>query len=157
MSDLRGSLPVKVAALFLTVILSLAAILSTCAFVIAYNEGYYKEGVTTYADTDAAHSTAVNLCHSALWDVDYDVSDYGQIALTITNSQGEVVLQQGDPAWDEAVFPIELHLSDDSGAVRGLPAGEYQAVLSVGSLLEEDGHNPFYEIALLFGGANARK
>ena len=153
MSDLRGSLPVKVAALFLTVILSLAAILSTCAFVIAYNEGYYKEGVTTYADTDAAHSTAVNLCHSALWDVDYDVSDYGQIALTITNSQGEVVLQQGDPAWDEAVFPIELHLSDDSGAVRGLPAGEYQAVLSVGSLLEEDGHNPFYEIALLFDTA----
>ena len=58
MSDLRGSLPVKVAALFLTVILSLAAILSSCAFIIAYNEGYYEEYVRTYADTDAARSTA---------------------------------------------------------------------------------------------------
>ena len=152
MSDLRGSLPVKVAALFLTVILSLAAILSSCAFIIAYNEGYYETDPSplTYADTDAARSTAESLCHSVLWDVDYDVSDYGEIAITITNSQGEVVLQQGDPAWDEAVFPIELHLSDDSGAVHGLPAGEYQAVLSVGSLQSGKGRNPFYEIALLF-------
>ena len=80
----------KVAALFLTVILSLAAILSSCAFIIAYNEGYYEADPSplTYADTDAARSTAESLCHSVLWDVDYDVSDYGEIAITLTNSQG---------------------------------------------------------------------
>ena len=150
MSDLRGSLPVKVAALFLTVILSLAAILSSCAFIIAYNEGYYEEYVRTYADTDAARSTADSLCHSVLWDVDYDVSDYGQIAFTLTDSEGKVVLQQGDPAWDEAVFSMDLHLSGNSGEVRGLPDGEYQAVLSVGSLQDGKGRNPFYEISLLF-------
>ena len=150
MSDPRGSLPVKVAALFLTVLLALAAILSSCAFIIAYNEGYYEEYVRTYADTDAAHSTAQSLFNSVLWDADYDVSDYGEIALTITDSQGKVVLQQGDPAWNEAAFPMELHLSDDSGTVRGLPAGEYQAVLSVGSLQDGKGRNPFYEIALFF-------
>lgn len=152
MSDLRSSLPVKVAAAFLTVVLSLAAILSSIAFVVAYNEGYYEEAPSplTYADTEAAKGTAEALCHNALWDVDYDVSDYGQISLTITNSEGEVVLQQGDPSWRDAVFSMDLHLSGNITEARNLPEGEYQAVLTVGGFQEGKGRNPFYEIALLF-------
>lgn len=150
MSDIRGNLPIKIAAAFLTVILALGAIFFTCAFVIAYNEGYFQNGAEylSYADTKSAQEIAETLCNSAIFDVDYDVSDYGEISLTLTNSEGVVVLQQGNTVWKDSSFQFDTYVTASHGEARGLSEGLYQAKLTVGST--DLYRNPFHEIALFF-------
>ena len=60
--DLRGSLLAKVVAIFLVVLLGLAALYSVGGLAIAYESGFYREESQTFEDTelfqDAAESIA---------------------------------------------------------------------------------------------------
>ena len=97
MGDPRKSLLLKVVVLFLTVTTAMASALSTTLALVAYSEGYYQEEpIPSYADTSSAQATAQDICTSMLWDPDYTLSpQWGQIAVTITDSSGQTVRQQG--------------------------------------------------------------
>ena len=151
MGDPRGSLPVKVAALFVAVITLMTATFSAMLLVVAYREGYYQEEtIDTYADTETARSTALTLCANVLADPAFDLAEYGnQLAVTITDSSGQTVRQQGAVDQIESTFRLTVTLREEDTEIAGLPAGTYQAALFVGAF-SAGAANPFQSVRQFF-------
>ena len=74
MADLRKSLPAKVAALFLSVILAALCVLSVLGICHCWESGYYERDNMTFMDTDDFRSLTWSLANDALncylWDAD---------------------------------------------------------------------------------------
>ena len=64
--DLRGSLLAKVAALFLAVLLGLAALFSVGGLAIGYEYGFYREENQSFEDTELFQDAAWGIAFEAL-------------------------------------------------------------------------------------------
>ena len=63
--DLRGSLLAKVVAIFLVVLLGLAALYSVGGLAIAYESGFYRETNQTFEDTELFQDAATSIAFEA--------------------------------------------------------------------------------------------
>ena len=151
MSDIRESLPLKVAACFLVVILSLTAFLSVAAFFIADSEGYYEKDPLSYQDLESVEDSARVRCYNLLYDPDYirylSEGDFNQ-SITFTSNAGEVVRQYDAVEDPVCTYEFEFRLSEEDAASAELPADTYRATISIGR--DQDTDAPFYLLFLLY-------
>ena len=151
MSDIRGNLPLKVAACFLVVILSLVAFLSIAVFFIADSEGYYEKDPLSYQDLESVKDSAKVLCYNLLYDPDYvrylSEGNFNQ-SITLTSSTGEVVRQYDSVEDPVCTYQFQFRLSEEDAANAELPADTYQATMSIGR--EQDVDGPFYRLFLMY-------
>ena len=128
MIDIRKSLPAKVAALFLTVILAGLCVLSSIGIYFCWNSGYYESGQMTFLDTNGFRQLSLSLADQALycyvWDQSPDsfnsLSDGVGFTIASAEDPGSILYSTDlppSPIWSDTV-PIHSGFYE-SGA--GIP------------------------------------